>query len=334
MKAALILLTALLAAPSLLFAERADPAGVGPSRGGAFGGARMHAPPVVIHMHRYSVPRPQPIRNPANIVHGEPMRTPPTRFENGQPITQPRAVHPPAHHAVVAHNPAIVAAIQRQQRSERQPGRFYWHTVNGVRFAHYYNHGVDWYGFYHGPRFYWCRRWGGRWWWYDPTAARWDYWFDGYWWWPGPNGLAYVYVDNNYYPYDEAEGGVTVQNPETPPPPSELPSGADQGSSYQSPSGQRLVQIFGPDSEAFLYNTAGGSPSFMRYLAANVSNVRFSGGKAGKPLHILLEFADDSFALFDQDGNPMDVPAAATAGALPAPPPPSAPPPTAAPPAQ
>ncbi|MCX5787408.1 MAG: hypothetical protein NTX64_02700 [Elusimicrobia bacterium] len=60
---------------------------------------------------------------------------------------------------------------------------------------------MHWYGFYHGPRFYWTRWYRGFWWYYDSGPARWTYWWHGYWWWPGPANVVYVNVNGAYQPY-------------------------------------------------------------------------------------------------------------------------------------
>jgi hypothetical protein len=77
------------------------------------------------------------------------------------------------------------------------------------------------------------------------------------------------------------------------------------------------VRLWGNDSEAFLYDKSEAKEEFMRYLGKGVERVRFSGGKDGKPLRILLEFKDDSFAMYDSEGEPLD--AAPTAAAAPPP---------------
>ncbi len=310
--------------------------GVGRGAGGG-GGAAGHmpgsSPGVVIHMQRYSVPAPQRIDNPDHVVRDQRHIQWPRQDDRGRPIEQQPAINPPARqHTQIMRNPDIVRDIHRDQSRERERDHYYWHDVDGVRYAHYCDReGVHWYGFYHGPRFYWTRYWADRWWWFDARFDRWTYWYDGYWWWPAPNGLVYVYVDNSYYPYED--GSVVVERPETTSPPQELPASSGEGTSVTSPDGKRMVQIFGGNSDAFLYDNTGGRPSFMRFLAGGVDRARFSGGANGRALRILLDFRDGSFALYDADGHPLDKPAAtaggANPGAIPAPPeggPPPAPP--------
>ncbi len=64
-----------------------------------------------------------------------------------------------------------------------------------------------------------------------------------------------------------------------------------------------MVQVFGADGQAFLYDKTSTPPTFLKYLGQGVSKVRFSGGTAGAPVQILVEFKDDTFALFDANGN-------------------------------
>jgi hypothetical protein len=251
----------------------------------------------------------------------------PSHFGGGERITQRPASAPPANHAVVAGNAGFARGIQAQQRVEIAPNHYYWHTAGGVRYAHYYHDGIHWYGFYHGPNFYWSRYYGNRWWWFDVSfGGRWCYWWNGFWWWPGPAGVMYVYVDNGYYPYDAA--GVTVVKDEYHEAPA-APPAAGAGSSSMSPDGKRMVQIVGGDGEAYLYDKTGPDPVYLKFMARGVQKAKFSGGTGGAPLEILLEFKDDSFALFDAEGQPLD-PKKVAAPAQAAPPPStpeSAPPP-------
>jgi hypothetical protein len=60
-----------------------------------------------------------------------------------------------------------------------------------------------------------------------------------------------------------------------------------------------------------------------------VTQVRFSGGTAGAPSQILVEYKDNTFALFDADGNSQSSAVQAEGATAPAPPetPDSIPPP-------
>jgi hypothetical protein len=281
---------------------------------------------------RVAVPAPAPARVSSQRIEREQSRPAyPQHDERGAQIAQPAATVPPTHHATVVRNTAVVGGIQRQQRVEVEPHRYYWHAEHGVRYSHYYDGRDHWYGFYHGPTFYWTRYSGDRWWWYDGGAARWVYWSNGFWWWPGPGGAAYVYVDNNYYPYEGS--GVTVVHEENQAPPSAVPD-AGKGTTVVSPEGSRMAQIFGEEKQAFLYDKKTAPPTFLRYMGQGVTKVRFSGGTPDAPLKVLVEYKDDTFALFDANGASLgaDVKAAETGSA----PPPEAPtsippPPTAAP---
>src|SRR5208282_807858 len=41
----------------------------------------------------------------------------------------------------------------------------------------------------------------------------------------------------------------------------------------------------------------------------NAASVRFSGGSSGRPLEILVNFKDGTFAVFDANGTPVEAPA-------------------------
>lgn len=225
-------------------------------------------------------------------------------------------------------NSGVTRGIVSQQRTEVVPNHYYYHNAGGVRYWHYYHGGLHWYGFYFGPRFFWFPYWGGYWWWYDVNEARWAFWWDGYWWWEGPGGALYIDVDGNYVPYDQYESqaqsqqeqagaqqqGTEQQAPQPPStPPSAPPSTAaaasnapaEQGSAWTSPDGKRMVQIVGPTGMAYLYDESQPKPVLLKPLTGNVDSVKFSGGKNGQPVQILLELKDGSFAVYDANGEPM-----------------------------
>lgn len=284
--------------------------GAGVSRG-SFGVApQARSPSVIMRMRRVQVPQPRAPAPEQRVQSGvRPVPLPP-RDANGAPMRREPARTPPAHSAIV-NNRIVTRNITNLQRTEIVPNRYVWHDVNGTRFCHYYDGRAHWYGFHWGTRFYWTRYWGDYWWWYDPVFFRWVYWWDGYWWWPGPAGVPFVYVDNAYYPYED--GQVIVKNPTVGQPAPEAPATAEAGREWRSPDGRRMVQVTGDQGEAFLYDTTSGSPAYLNYLARGVEQARFSGGTRGKPLRILLDFTDGSFALFDADGNAIDSKSPSTA---------------------
>jgi len=277
-------------------------------------------------MRSVSVSRPS---MPTRSFQAQPRTSFPARDGSGQRISQQAARTPPAHHAAVMRNASFASGIRGQQEREMTRDHYYWHEQGGVRYAHYYDGRSHWYGFYHGPTFYWSQYYGDRWWWYDAQASRWDFWDNGYWWWSGPGG-AYVYMDNGYYPYDTT--GVTVESQETLTPPASEPP-LNEGTTTVSPDGEREVQVVGATAQAFLYDKTATPPAFLRYLGDGVTKVRFSGGTADAPLQILLEFRDDTFALFDAGGNSQSkaIQGAETKSSTPAVPQSIPPPPTAAP---
>ncbi len=196
--------------------------------------------------------------------------------------------------------------IERKQPGETLRDHYYWNKTGGMRYAHLYDsHGIHWYGFYNGPKFYWSRYFAGYWWWYDQAFSRWTFWHDGYWWWWGPGGIAFVYVDSNYYPFDMTSGGVVVVEKTEIAVPPKSPPPSVEGQKWVSPDKSRLVQILGDNSEAFLYNNSGAQPVYMAYLGRDIVKVWFSGSI---PAQILADFKDGSFSLYDMDGNPKKTP--------------------------
>jgi hypothetical protein len=121
--------------------------------------------------------------------------------------------------------------------------------------------------------------------------------------------VTYVYINDTYSPY--REGVVSVPPPvevAAPPndnglpPPGDEPSTPAQEFTATSPDGKRMVQVVGPQAEAFLYDTSSGKSVFLMYLTRDVAKVRFEGGQNNAPLRILVDFKNDSFAWFDADG--------------------------------
>ena len=315
--------------------------------GGAVGGFRSHggdghsaasarsfnrSAPTIYRRQRVQVPRAS-MPAPEHAVRDHSRAVYPRRIESGARITQRDAVVPPSHHLAVVQNAGLVRNIHQQERNEILPNHYYWHNDNGIRYSHYYDGQHHWYGFYHGPTFYWTRYHDSRWWWFDGPRARWDFWENGFWRWQGPGGAPYVYIDNNYYPYEDS--GVTVEQAEDQPAPASIPAPSSNGGK-DSPDGRRLVQIFGDDEQAFLYDKTASPPAFMKYLGQGVSQVRYSGGTADAPLRILVEYKDDTFAVFDADGNSLSSAVQAAESTDPTPPgtPDSIPPPPASAPGQ
>lgn len=218
-------------------------------------------------------------------------------------IVRRSTVPTPQQHSLIASNPRVVRTIQSDRRVEVVPNHQYWHNVGGVRYVHYLRGGVHWYGFYAGPRFYWTRYYHNHWWWYDPFFDHWAFWWGGYWWWRGPEGVLYVNVNDTYYPYTEAP--VRVVAPTASEPLTE--DTENNGGEFTSRDGTRLVQIHGPQSEAFLYDKSGSQPQYLAYLGKNVDRVRFSGGTDGKPVRILVDFKNGDFTLFNAEGEPVDL---------------------------
>lgn len=215
-----------------------------------------------------------------------------------------------------ARNSGFSRGIVARQGIERVPNHYYYHSEGGYRYWHYYDHaGLHWYGLYFGPRFFWFPFYAGYWWWWDVNYARWVYWHDGYWWYYGPGGVVYIDVNDQYMSYDQYRQQEAAANSaqDIPTPPSAPPSAppevassntpATSGSTWKSPDGKRLVQI--ASGQALLFDESTSPPSLMKTIATkDVESVRYSGGKSGQPLQILVDYKDGSFGLFDEQGNP------------------------------
>jgi hypothetical protein len=213
-----------------------------------------------------------------------------------------------------------------QQRGEGIAGRYYYHNFGGRQYWHYFDSRLNWYGFYLGANFWWFPYYGGYWWWQDAAMSRWLFWYDDYWWWYPYGGEPYIYSNDQYLPYDQYQQQYQTQaqqdssasdealpKPPTAPPTAPPSSGAakapaQQGSTWVSPDKRRMVQIVGPQAQAYLYDESGLKPTLTKGLAANVESVRFTGGSSGHPLQILLELKGGGFALYDADGNPINGP--------------------------
>ncbi len=227
----------------------------------------------------------------------------------------------PDAHGAIAGNHTIIRQIDRDRRVEVVPNRQYWHNDGGQRWVHTYRGGVHWYGFYHGRSFYWTRYYRDRWWWYDDGFAHWVFWANGRWWWNGPGNVLYVYVNESYYPYDESPVAVVAPASVRAP----VEETENNGGEWTSRDGKRMVQIHGPQAEAFLYDRSGDQAQYLAYLGKNVERVRFSGGTDGRPVRILVDFKNGDFTLFSSEGEPVDltppdVPSGDDAGSPPNPP--------------
>lgn len=82
-------------------------------------------------------------------------------------------------------SPSLFEEIQRAKASETKLQRFYWHsTPGGLDYCHFKDlEGNQWYGW--GGKdsdFNWVLWRGHRFWWHDPFAGHWLYYYRGYWW--------------------------------------------------------------------------------------------------------------------------------------------------------
>lgn len=218
--------------------------------------------------------------------------------------------------------------------------RYRWYDWGGHRVCHQYDtYGFHWWGFYLGDVYFWTRYHNDRYWWWDPYYSRWCYLHDGRWWWQDPVRPTYVYIyeGGSYSRYDSANGGVVVipdtTAPTTAPPPEPAAPAADQApTTYYSKDGSRMVQLFGTDREAFLYDTAEPAAFEPQWLAKHVDEVRFrfstateaDGTTSATLEEILVLTADGSYETFDPQGNstsrePLGLDGSSSFESLPAP---------------
>lgn len=269
------------------------------------------------------MPRPQPIQNHDHIInsdHAHSVIGRPTHFGNGSVISQHEWNGAPRpQHTTIINNTTVInnVTIINNDNRERDHRR-YWHDYydgsSHHQYCHYYDDwGYHWYGWYIGSDYFWSRYYADRWWVYDRYYHRWNYYNNGSWWYQDPYNVTvvYIYVDNSYYRYEESRGGVVTRPDTTPPveaPADPAPAPVKQATFY-SVDGTRMVQVFGDNEDAFLYDTAE-TPAFdPTYLGSNVKDVQYSDTENGEALQILIlmEKTVDgkpvkSFKTFDADG--------------------------------
>jgi hypothetical protein len=247
------------------------------------------------------------ITDRSEIIHTDRMHStigfPRTGPDHG-PLTatafSPRRFNDPLvrDHMNLVDGPEWHARIDGFNRTESEPGHYYWHSGDNFNYCHYIDgSGYHWWGWYRGDHFFWTRSFGGRWWWYDPDFDRWCFWNEGFWWWQDPYhvGDLYCYNNDNYVPCNSAEDQVVVQS-----------SDSSDFQNSTSPDGTRVVKVAADTQDAFLYDTAN-PPSFQPvYLASGVQSVQFSDTSNGRPMEIILKLNDGSFDMFDGQGNPYN----------------------------
>jgi hypothetical protein len=80
-------------------------------------------------------------------------------------------------------DPSLFEKIQRSKSSETAMQRFYWHSAGGLDYCHFQDmEGNHWYGWSEDGNFNWILSRGHRYWWHDPFARHWLYYYQGYWW--------------------------------------------------------------------------------------------------------------------------------------------------------
>jgi hypothetical protein len=281
--------------------------------------------PPVIHPqpgqpgHGQVVPKPKPINNGIDEHHAPGQIQHPAVGPDNKPISQ-RPLENGNHRVIPPGNsrlePMMNRGIEDQIRRENQGWNandrgYYWRDWGGYRMCHHFDGRFNWWGFYLADVYFWSVYYNDNYWWYDPYWHRWCYMHNGSWWWQTPDGVIYIYRDGLYYEYNDTVGGV-VLNPDTTPPvepppadPTPAPTPDQQGKTFYSADGSRMVQVVGDDKQAYLYDTADPPAFDSKYLDSGVTEVRFKSDEDGTLASIMTLRDDGGFSLFDQDGNPL-----------------------------
>jgi len=160
------------------------------------------------------LPIPKPITAKAEFLWDSRTIVYPMVDDRGAPIDSNPITRPPDFRPVV-HNSRLKKEVRRLRALETSKDTYFWHYDAGIRYCHYVDGwGIDWYGIYIGPGFYWIRSQNHRWWWFDTVNSRWNYWHKGFWWWQDPRdpGDIFVNVGNAYYSYEKLAKAAPDQN--------------------------------------------------------------------------------------------------------------------------
>ena len=80
-------------------------------------------------------------------------------------------------------DPGLFEKIRKTKSVETAVNRFYWHSDGDLDYCHYQDmEGNHWYGWSDDGGFNWVLWRGHRYWWHDPFARHWLYYYQGYWW--------------------------------------------------------------------------------------------------------------------------------------------------------
>ena len=268
------------------------------------------------------MPKPQPIDRHMDPRQGGSFQRP-TVGPDRRPITHKpwegrnhRVIPPSRDHITIINHTTVINNIRDiHNRWDRNDRGYYWHNWNGHQVSHHYDGSYFWWGFYVGDHYFWTRHWNDRYWWYDPYWHRWCYMRENQWWWQDPARptIIFIYRDGSYYQYGNTVGGVVLNPDPTPPveaPPADpepAPAPAPETKSFYSADGTRIVQVFGENKDAFLYDAAE-TPAFEpEWLDSGVTDVRFKLDEAGSLTTIMTLKDDGGFSLFDKDGSPLNI---------------------------
>lgn len=80
-------------------------------------------------------------------------------------------------------DPDLFETIKADKKKEREFQHFYWHQAEALDYCHYRDlQGDHWYGWVDGDHFDYVLWRGNRFWWRDPFADHWLYYYRGVWW--------------------------------------------------------------------------------------------------------------------------------------------------------
>jgi hypothetical protein len=99
-------------------------------------------------------------------------------------------------------DPGLFEEIRKTKSVETTPDRLYWHSRDDLNYCHYLDEeGNHWYGWTDEQGFNWVLWRGHRYWWHDPFAKHWLYYYQGYWWRADGQGKdsIQVCVDGEYF---------------------------------------------------------------------------------------------------------------------------------------
>ncbi|MHB2025511.1 MAG: hypothetical protein ACYCPQ_02555 [Elusimicrobiota bacterium] len=246
----------------------------------------------------------QAIHAPRLGPHGNLITQRPLRNDNGQ------VVAPRRDDRDIMDNDGYLNRVRDWDDRDGDRDGYDWHRFGSYWACHHYDadDGIHWWGWYVEDSYFWTPFYSGFWWWYDPYWHRWLFLNNGGWWYQDSDVL-YIYNDGSYFLYNNSNGGTVAVPDQTPPednPPQGWSEPGQDNKTYYSADGTRMVAIAGAEDRAFLYDTTT-PPAFKPvWLGDGIQDVRFQNDDSGRLSQILVLTANNSFQVYDRDGNPAD----------------------------